>query len=83
MAYDLGIIDPETIEEQDCCSIQIETVPECVSNLGIIPNLQCALDKHSEFTDFWDAVSLCDPDSPYLDEEDFYIDPEDTGLNCT
>jgi hypothetical protein len=82
MPYGLGTISEE-IELQDCCPISPIVLPECASTLGIIPNLQCALDKHEEFTDYWDSVDTCDPDDPYLPQEDWYIDPEETGLNCT
>lgn len=51
--------------------------------VGVIPDLQCKLDEFAAFTTYWDNVSLCDPDTPYLPESDWYVAPEVTGINCT
>ncbi len=72
----------------DCCSAtqlaDVDNEEFCSVDLAtIIPQLQCAIDAHKAFTDYWDVVDLCDPESPYLPIEQWYVSPDTTGINCS
>ena len=64
-------------------NIPVHGNASCPVTVGIIPDLECKLAEFAQFTTYWDAVSLCDPDTPYLPESDWYVAPETTGINCT
>lgn len=69
----------------DCCDIYLSAIHnsnfERPSNLGIIPNLECAETAQIAFQNKFNVLSSCGNDG-YLSEVLWFINPLTTGVNC-
>jgi hypothetical protein len=70
---------PQPTTAAPICEITPVPVFDCEAAIGITPNAE----SHDTFVSYWDAIDDCDPNSPYLDESEWYVSPDTTGVNCT